>query len=480
MKKFTLAAVLLMLCTISFSYGRTGYHVELKLTDTKDTLAFLAHYYAKPLPTIYKTDSAHFNKNGVAIFDSKEHLNGGIYILMLSDHKTYIEFLLDDGDNMSIALTTKKLPEGVVFKNSPQNEDFQNYSKFIKEFGEKQQGMMANFSHAKNAADSDVIRKGVVENSKSLIEYRRSYARTHPNTLLAHIFGALEVPQVPGGDHLLPDGKTDSLFTYHYYKAHFWDHFEFQDDRLINAPIYDLKLSEYINKEVYPYPDSVEHEADILLAKTKGTKELFKYTLSWLANFGEDSKIMGMDEVFVYLVENYYMKGDATWVDAPTLDKFIDRAMKIAPNVIGNVAPEVKMVDVDQQEHRLSSVKAKYTVLVFWSPDCGHCQQEIPLLDSVYNAQLKAKGVKVYAVRTEGTDQQWQEFIKKHKLEDWINVYDPKHTSDYRSKYDVYSTPTMYLLDEKKIIRGKRLDHSSIMEVIQMQERKERDARNKS
>jgi hypothetical protein len=52
---------------------------------------------------------------------------------------------------------------------------------------------------------------------------------------------------------------------------------------------------------------------------------------------------MGMDEVFVYMVENYYMKGDAYWLDNDGLQKYYDRAAKIAPNLIGNLAPEIKM-----------------------------------------------------------------------------------------------------------------------------------------
>jgi len=171
------------------------------------------------------------------------------------------------------------------------------------------------------------------------------------------------------------------------------------------------------------------------------------------------------------------MKGDATWLDNEALNKYIDRAMKIAPNVIGNVAPEVKMIDIDKKEHKLSDVKAKYTILVFWSADCGHCQHEIPLLDSVYNAELKQKGTKVFAVRTEGDETKWQEFIKKNNLTDWINVYDPERKSDFVSKYDVYSTPVIYVLDEKKIIRGKRLDHTTIPQVIEMLEKKEKKSK---
>src|SRR5690606_17306904 len=121
----------------------------------------------------------------------------------------------------------------------------------------------------------------------------------------------------------------------------------FQDDRLIYTPIYDAKLEEYFSKLVLPLIDSIEFEADKLLSKTEGTKDLYKYTLWWITHYVESSKVMGMDEVFVYLVENYYMKGKAFWLDNEALAKYYDRAQKIAPNVIGNIAPEIKMPDVN-------------------------------------------------------------------------------------------------------------------------------------
>lgn len=468
--KRTILPLLLLLVSMS-AFAKDGYRVQIKLEDTKDTMLFLAHYYGKPLPTIYKSDSARL-KNGVFTLESKEKLNGGIYIILLSDHKTYFEFLLDNGDDMSISVATKKLPDGLTFKNSKNNDDFLKYSAFIKEYAQKQEALEAKVKNAKNAADSEALRKELNTSMKTLTAYRRDYVKTHPKAVLSTIFNALEMPTIPEGKHYNEDGSVDSMYAYHYYKTHYWDHFDFQDDRIINTPIYDAKLDEYINKEIYPYPDSIEYEAKELLAKTRGTNDLFKYTLSWFANFAQESKIMGMDEVFVWLVENYYMKGDATWLDNETLNKFIDRAMHIAPNVIGNKAPEVKAIDIDKQEHALSEVKAKYTLLIFWSADCGHCKEEIPKIDSLYKSELKSKGLKVYAVRTEGDEKRWQDFIKEHKLLDWINVYDPEHKSDYVSKYDVYSTPTIYLLDENKIIIGKKLDHSTILDVIKMQERK--------
>lgn len=473
MKRIKLLAFLLLAFTTQQTLARDGYRIQVKFTDMKDTVAYLAHYYGKSLPTIYKADSARFDKNGVAVLESKEKTLGGIYMILLSDKKTYFEFLLNNGDDMSITATAAKLPEGLTFKNSPENDRFIDYIKFLKDFGQQQQGFQNELKTAKTSADTAAVRKRATEASKKLTGYRHDYAAKYPNTLLTSIFNALEVPQVPEEKHYLPDGKVDSTFAYDYYKAHYWDGFNFSDDRLIHTPIYDAKIDEYMNKLVLPIPDSVIKEGDMLLAKTRGQKELFKYTLWWLTRNAETSKIMGMDQVFVYLVETYYMRGDAYWLDNDALQKYFDRVRNIAPNIIGNVAPELNLNDVNGKPQSLSALKAKYTLLVFYSPDCGHCIQEIPKIDSVYRAVLKAKGMKIYAVATED-ETKWKDFITKNKLTDWVHVADWDRKSDFRSKYDVYSTPVIYLLDEKKIIRGKRLDHTNIESVIEMLEQKEK------
>ncbi|MBS1782318.1 MAG: DUF5106 domain-containing protein [Bacteroidetes bacterium] len=476
MKKCTLLALLALVGLVQPLIAKDGYRIQLNLNGAKDSMVFLAHYYGKPLPTIYKTDSARIDKNGRAILQNKEYTLGGIYILMLQDKKTYLEFLLNNGDDFTINADVAKLPDGVTYKNSEENQHFQQYVNFLTVFSKKQESLQQQMASAKTASDSTLVRNKIISSGKDLINYRRDYVKRNPNSLLASIFGALEVPEIPEGEHLLPNGKKDSLFAYHFYKQHYWDGFHFQDDRLINTPIYEQKLDEYINKVVPPIEDSVIKESDWLLSKTRGQKELFKYTLWWLTRNAENSKIMGMDRVFVYLVENYFMKGDAYWLDNEGLGKYYDRAAKITPNLIGRVAPEIKMIGLDGKEKTLSSIKAKYTIVAFWDPTCGHCTKEIPALDSVYKAVLKQKDVKVFAIRTEGDVKLWKDFIQKNKLTDWTNVYDPEHQSNYRAMYDVYSTPVIYLLDEKKIIRGKRLDHNNVLEVINMLEHTEKNS----
>jgi thiol-disulfide isomerase/thioredoxin len=190
---------------------------------------------------------------------------------------------------------------------------------------------------------------------------------------------------------------------------------------------------------------------------------------------------MGLDEVFVYLVENYYMHGKATWIDSTQLEKFKKRARDIAPNMIGQPAMDMRMLDTNNNVVPLYSVKADYTILIFWSPTCGHCQKEIPKFDSLYQAALKKYNVKIFAVEADGETEKWKNYINDHNLvEGWMHVHDPQRTTKFRDFYDVYSTPTVYLLDNKKIIRGKRIDHNNILGLIEWLEKRKKEAQNKN
>lgn len=455
------------------SIAKDGYKVQLKFTDIKDSMVYLAHYFGKPLPTIFKTDSARIDKNGLAVMQGKEKILGGIYIIILEDKKTYFDVLLNNGDDIGITVTAGILPQGLKYSNSPENSYFQEYTKFISGYGERQMSLQKELAAAQSRADSEKISQKTTGEIKLLNDFRTSFKKKYPQAMLTKVFSAMDMPVVPEGPHYFADGKTvDSTFPYKYFKEHYWDGFDFKDDRLVHTPIYDSRLEEYFSRLVVPHEDSVIKEGNILLAKTKNSPELFKYTLWWITHYAEESKIMGMDAVFVYLAENYYMKGAATWLSAEELQKYIGHARKIAPNVIGNVAPDINLPDGKGKMQSLNNIQAKYTLLLFWSPDCGHCKQEIPKIDSMYRSFLKNKGVKIYAVSTYEDEKLWKDYIKENKLEDWTHVWDPKREGDFREKYNVYMTPITYLLDDKKIIKGKKLDYINIAGLIEALERK--------
>lgn len=468
--------ILLIFSALFFStnaIAKDGYDIKVKFTDASDSLVYLCHYYGKHT-TVFKDDSAHLSSNGEARFKSDKKIIGGIYMLLFADKSMSMEMILQNGDNFSMEVAKANIYKTAKFNGITENIDFYDYQLYLVDYGKAFQKLESDLSNAKTKTDTTLLRDRMKVKGKELSEYRRAYIAKKPNSFLSKIFNAVEEPEIPTELPTLPNGKKDSTYPRIYYKTHYWDKFDLHDDRLIYSPLYERKLDDYMSKLVVPVPDSVIRECDSLLKVTDGHQEMFKYTLWYLTRWTETSKVMGLDEAFVYLVENYYMRGKATWIDSAQLAKYIDRAGKIAPNMIGKPAMDMRMLDTTAQNIvPLSSVKAKYTVVIFWSPTCGHCQKEMPQFDSLYHAVLKKYDVKIYAVEADNETEKWKKYINEHNLgEGWIHVYDPNRTTNFRSFYDVYSTPTMYLLDENKIIRGKRIDHNNLPGLIEWLEKK--------
>ncbi|MGC4056946.1 MAG: hypothetical protein QM743_02350 [Chitinophagaceae bacterium] len=145
MMKKLLCASALLAASFGTAMAKDGYRIQLKFKNLRDSGFYLAHYFAKPLPTIYKNDSGNLDKTGSGILSSTKKITGGMYMIMLSDRSTYFEFLLNNGDDLVINVDDINLlpARGVSVKNSPENEAFFKYEDFVRNVGEEHQDLNA-------------------------------------------------------------------------------------------------------------------------------------------------------------------------------------------------------------------------------------------------------------------------------------------------------------------------------------------------
>jgi thiol-disulfide isomerase/thioredoxin len=463
---------MLLVCT---AQAKDGYKIKLSITNCDDSVAYLCYYYGKQT-SVYKADSVRIKPSAkVAVaFESDKKIQGGIYIILFSDRATRVEVLLNNGDDFEVSFDKKDAINTTKFMGSKENTNFIEYQNFAAEIGKKYEALQDQMEKCKTAADSNKLTPKYQELTENMSKYRADFRKNNPGTLAAALFGAMAEPSVPEGKKYLKDGKTvDSLFKPRYYKEHYWDDFNFQDNRLVYSPIYDNKLNQYF-RSVFPVPDSLNKECDMLLGKSKGAPDVFKYTLWWLTRFVDNSKVMGVDESFVYLVENYYMKGDAFWMADSNVQKYVEEAKKIAPNMIGQKAPDIRIPNIEGTVQPLSSVYPAhdYTLLTFWSADCGHCKKEIPQLDSIVK-KYKSADIAIYGVHSENDDEKWRKFIAEKKLGgSWIHLHDPMRVGNWRSMYNISATPVMYLINKEGEIVGKKIDHTNLEGLLDFLQRK--------
>jgi peroxiredoxin len=352
-------------------------------------------------------------------------------------------------------------------KGSPENKLFNDYQRFIGGRTKESMGLKARLDANKENKDSTKILKDKMSAlDKEVKDYRFKIMHDQPASMLTLIFKTMQEPEVPDFPRDDKGKVLDSTFQYHYYKSHYWDYVDFSDERMLRTPIFQNKIKTYTQQLTPLTPDSIIASVDTIINKSRANKEVFKYSVSTLANYYETSNIMGFDKVFVHIAERYYLTKDAYWADTTMTRKITERVEKIKPNILGTPSHNLIMPDTSFKFHSLYDVKAKYTVLIFWDPTCSHCKKEVPALAQYYDS-VKTAGLsfEVFAVGIESDMDEWKNFIKKNNLK-WINVSDLYNNTKFRDFYDIYSTPVVYLLDEDKKIIAKRLDTEKVRDFI--------------
>jgi thiol-disulfide isomerase/thioredoxin len=469
--------ICLLLVSILSLQAQQGYSIPITLKPYKNSYIYLGYYYGSKKAL---ADSALLDGNSRGLFNGKQALPGGIYFVVSPRKEILFEVLIDKQQQFSIVADTANIPKGVVFTNSPDNSLFQHYTNFATETGQSASRLNVELSKAKNSKDSAAISTRLKQLGDRLQQYRDSISRKYPKSILTALFQAMKEPVVPpAAKH--PGGRYDSNYAYHYYKSHYWDGVEFDDERLVRTPFFEPKLDRYYRELVAPNPDSIIKEVDHMILYSRGSKEMYKYFMVHFVQKYVNPEFMGQDAVFVHLFEKYINTGQTDFFTEQYKDFMTRRAYSLMANLIGRPAANLEMVDSADKPRPLYDIKSELIVLCFWDPTCSHCKETVPRLDSMYQAKWKKMGVTLYGVMTDGGKENWTKFIQEHKLNDWIHVYQlpSKEVEDnaagkpsYKQLYDVYQTPLLYLLDKDKRIVAKKLSFEQLDEVISLKLKK--------
>lgn len=482
MKKLIILCAFYTITLLGFSQNifnkqekaKDNYKISGEIIGLKDSTVMLAYYFGGKQ---YATDTANV-VNGKFTFEGNKELKGGMYLVVLSESR-YFDLIISE-QNFSFSTKLDDLVGSMIFKDSKENPPFYEYLNFIIKMQKEVTPIKEKLKTANDEAKKELQIKAQIIDGK-VKAYRTSFLENNSDIFFSKIIKAttdIAIPEAP----LDSTGNPNKNFAYLFYKKHFWDNIDFSDERMLRTPIFFSKMNQYLDKLTPTHPDSINISADILVEKSRANSTIFRYVVEYITSTYERSKIMGMDAVFVHMVEKYYLSNECNWVDSTQLVKMADRAQKIAPNLIGRKAAEFHdfygrpfMKDTLGTTHTLADINAMYTVLVFYGPTCGHCKKEIPKIKHNVDSLIGAgHDIKTFAVATEFDKEEWKKFINKQQTGEWINVADINHdnegnpvaSSDWRDKYDIYSTPVIYLLDEEKKIIAKRISHAQIVEII--------------
>ncbi|HOG19194.1 MAG TPA: DUF5106 domain-containing protein [Salinivirgaceae bacterium] len=459
---------LLIISILCFTTLYGQYNISVTINGLQDKEIFLAYYFGDKN---YVVDTLRLDKKGRGIFTGSNHLDEGIYLIVLPS-RNYFDIIIDEDQHFALETDTssdiRTMVRKLKIEGSEANSEFREYQVFM--FDKTKEAHLLKVTSGDKTVSEKRRKKAksdLEKVNKEILDKQNEIISLGSNKLLSQMIKAFGDPEVPAYGTTFNGRQVDSLFQYNYYKDNYFENVDFSDKRLLKTPVYHTRLVRFFDQVVSPNPDSVISASKRLLNMTEGCAEMFQYTLQFVFNKFSQSKIMGHDKVTVYLADNYYLNGKATWADEEYISKLKDRVDKMRPNVIGADAPRLdKAQTPDGMFYPLHLLNSKIIALVFWEPECGHCKKEIPQMVEIFN-KYHQKGFHVYAFYTQSNLTEWKTSISKLGMENFVNVYDPFNFTSFRDTYDVYSTPTLYLLDEDFKILAKRISLESLEEFLE-------------
>jgi peroxiredoxin len=467
-KSLQLPIILSFLLLFSATVFSQEYLIKFRVKGIKDTTVMIANYYGNGT---YIKDTLKVDGSGRFTYKAPADLPKGIYIVVITD-KNYFEFIADKDRKFSMETDVSNPVMNMAVKDSPDNSLFYDYLIYNRRKYEEIKGLQEKEAAVKEKKDSlQVLYDKISAVNDEIIKYKLDLVKKNPDSFVAVFINAMKEPDIPEAP-VLANGRKDSTFAYRYYKSHFWEGMDFTDDRLLRTPVFHNKLIKYFDKVVVQSPDSIIKESDRLIELARPNPEMFKYMVWFTTWHYENSEIMGMDKVFVHVVDTYYVTNQTPWVNATVKENIIKKAQKIKPLLIGSKAPNMIMMDTNNQLISMHNIQSKYLMLLFWDPDCGHCEQEIPKIRNIYDSYKDSLGLEIFSVCSDTSLVKWKNSIKKRQM-NFINVDGPRSlTGNYHDQYDIQTTPVIYILDEEKKIIAKQLRTDQIVTFLKNYQRR--------
>ena len=456
--------IVVLSCLSFFAKAESnGYKISVELKNYDQSETYLGYHLGDKQ---YLKDTAQVDKSGKFVFKGEEELAPGMYLIVMPPDNKFIQVLINKEEQyLHIFADVNDPIKSIEVDGSEDNIIFYKYLNFLNEKRAEANKLNLQIDSLSDEATKKDVNTALGKLDDEVSAYMNRLISKYPNTFTAKIIYAGKEIEIP--DFSDTPEKDLQKKRYLYYREHYFDNIDMADPRMLRSPNLYPKIDNYLKKLTVPHPDSINSSIDRILSLLKPCEESFKYYLVHLLNTYAKDKHVGMDAVYVHIVEKYYEGGKAPWTDEEQLAKIVANAKTLKPILIGKEAPNLLFQTRDNKPFKIHDFKKPYAILIFWAPDCGHCKKTMPILIDFYES-YKDK-VDVLAICSKLTDKVktcW-EYIDENELNyGLIHLVDPYMRSRFKSVYDVKTTPMTYILDKDHIIRSKRIGIEQFGEVM--------------
>jgi thiol-disulfide isomerase/thioredoxin len=444
-------------------YSQEKLAIDINFENYYNDTLLVAYYYGNRQlvsDTLIRTEEDPiFHWVGDSLVDQ------GMYLAVTLPEREFIQFLVPESDQVFNVKTDAIDMTKLEIEGSKENELFLDYVSFISDQRTKVDDFKARLNNPLSTDKDKLEAESGLERIDSEVEnYIDQVSAQHPKSITALILNsnkAIDIPEFEGTE------KEIQVQQYVFYKKNYFETIDTKHPAIFRTPILDQRMNYYLDKLTPNHPDSIIIAVDYLLGLLEPGSESFQFYLSSYLTQYANSKIVGMDAVYVHIADKYYSEEKTPWVDEENLLLIKDNADDIRPVMLGNQVPDVTFYDEDNRPVKISDIDYTLLVVLFWAPDCGHCKKTMPDFVS-FEESYRDKDVKVLAVCTkhkEKTKTCW-EAIPEKGMTNFVNVADEFHKSRFKIKFNVKTTPKVFVLDKERTILMKNIGIEQIPSVI--------------
>ncbi len=427
-----------------------GYTLNGTIKNLDKGKIFISDFYGDENKVI---DSVEVNLNGEFSFIFPEDCHIGMYRLRFGP-KRFIDILFNH-ENIDFYTTIDEVIDSLVFIESKENRLYFEYlnKRNITEYKVELLGPVVAY-YPEEDSFHKVVEDEFRQLQTNLDKYSEELINNNQGTYVAKIVAIDRSPQL--------DFNLSEADKINYLKNHFFDNANFNDTSLLWSNIIANKVIRYLSlyQDSRMPKDMLQVEfikaVAVLMEVTKEDPTIYEYVMDYL--IGGFQKF-DFDKVITYIADNINLEESCVNSERKaSLEKKVESLKKFA---VGKKVPDFIFKNLNERETRLSETGSEYTLLLFWATWCPHCVQLMSKLSEIYFQDNKEK-FEIVAVSLDESKEDLEQFLASGNY-NWINTSDfKKWKGDLVHLYDIYATPTMFLLFSDGTILAKPLTFNEL------------------
>lgn len=445
--------LLLLLLLTFFKNSAQTISLSILCTDTIQTV-YLTDYWGDHFMVL---DSAHRNEAGKYIFyQPRKDYPCGLYSIRLSKDLRF-DVILNHENKIEIEVCPNDMLETINVKNSIENEVYYGFIKrnlLLKQAVHALEAAILHYPDKESFYDTLLQKYNALQESEN--REIDQIAKWYPKSYVRKITKMYRTP--------ILNGKSTNKEKINVLRDNFFYGLDFSDPDLLRSNIYPNKILDLL--QLYADPEFSQKEFEEAMKTASGRLLAASSENTEVFNFVRDYLIKGFEayqlhEVLDFIEENYTQQS----CDDQNKSRLQKRMESFESLKIGMKAPAFAVRNQDGEVKELSEIEAQYTIILFYATLCSHCNEVIGHLWDRYKTK-KNNQFEVIAIALDDNERAWEDYLDQHRFT-WINTFSPNGFEGLVTKnYHVYTTPTMYVLDQHQVIVAKPMTWKELKTVF--------------